>query len=109
MTPDGPFHLVCSDTIVLVSEHTGRNVYWCKPRSRGSRKIGKIPAFFCLYADSGIPQRITIVEIAMCFMEPTKEAYVSPGTKNISMETFEGLMIISNPGGTVLPIDDDEE
>ena len=45
LTPDGQSALVCLDAIRGVV-HIGRNVYWCKAPSRGSIKVGKVPAFF---------------------------------------------------------------
>ena len=52
---------------------------------------------------------IATIENAMCPVEPTKRTYVSPWTKFLGMESCEGLLNISNPGGEVPPIDEEEE
>jgi hypothetical protein len=45
----------------------------------------------------------------MCPVEPIKEAYIRPETISIELATKRTLLqVISNPGGTVPPIDPNE-
>ncbi len=41
-------------------------------------------------------------------VEPTKKAFTSPETDTVQLATTISLLQVSNPGGTVPPLDPDE-